>query len=332
MSTTVTQQRPINTLLQEILPQLYLSTMFEDYLKAKKIEGLSEGTLEIYHRNLKNFIDYCDTVLIKNVTQVDVGLIRDYMNFMTGNGHNPGGCHQAYRSIRSFIYWSEAEEEDSDEIKSWSNPFRSKRLKAPKLTEEPLEPVPDDVVRKMLDSCDKSLKGLRDKAILMVLTDTGVRAAELYHMLLSDVNFASRSIVVTKGKGGKPRPVFFCRETKKVLVAYLRKREDRIPYLFVTLSYRGRDAKELDYSALRDLIDAVSKKAGVETPTIHSFRRTFAITMLRNGTDIFTLQRLMGHADLQILRRYLRQNITDLKAAHDKFSPVASLHKKSPYS
>lgn len=331
MNEGVTEQRPITTLLQEILPQLYLSTMFDEFLSAKKVEGLADTTLEIYYRNIHRFIMFCDTQMVKNLTQVDVGLIRKFMIYMEDTGHNPGGCHQAYRNVRTFIYWCEAEEEDNDEIKSWRNPFLSKRLKAPKLNEEPLEPVPDEVVVKMMNCCDKTIKGLRDKAILMILTDTGVRAAELYNMMLKDVNWVNRSIVVRNGKGGKPRPVFFCKETKKVLISYLKLREDRLPNLFATITFRGRDSRNIDYRALLDIVRDVSKKAKVEKPTIHSFRRTFAITMLRNKTDIFTLQRLMGHADLQVLRRYLRQDITDLKAAHDENSPVATLLKKSPY-
>lgn len=332
MKKTTIEQKPTNPLLQEILPQLYITTMFEDFLNAKKVEGLSQGTLSIYYRVMTNFINYCDTQLIKNFTDIDAPLIRNYMNNMEENGHNPGGRHQAYRVIRTFVYWCVAEEEDSEEMMVWRNPYTSKRLKAPKLVEEPLEPVPDEDIKKMMDSCDNTIRGLRNKAILMILTDTGVRVSELTNMMLTDVDWRTRTIVVTHGKGGKPRSVFFCNDTKKALVAYLRKREDIVPNLFATYKYKWREAGSISYTAMRDIIRDIAKAASVPTPTLHSFRRTFAITTLRNGIDIFTLQRLMGHADLQVLRRYLRQTTTDLKAAHDKFSPVASMKKRTPYS
>jgi len=55
---------------------------------------------------------------------------------------------------------------------------------------------------------------------------------------------------------------------------------------------------------------------------LHDFRRAFALNYLRNGGDIYNLQKLMGHADLQVLRRYLAQTTEDLKIAHHNFSPV----------
>jgi integrase/recombinase XerD len=57
-------------------------------------------------------------------------------------------------------------------------------------------------------------------------------------------------------------------------------------------------------------------------PKLHAFRRAFALNMLRNGVDIFVLQRLMGHADLQVLRRYLAQNDQDNQLAHMRGGPV----------
>ena len=63
-------------------------------------------------------------------------------------------------------------------------------------------------------------------------------------------------------------------------------------------------------------------KAGLPEPSLHSFRRAFAINMLRAGVDVFSLQKLMGHADLQVLRRYLVQTTEDIAQAHRMGSPV----------
>jgi len=61
-----------------------------------------------------------------------------------------------------------------------------------------------------------------------------------------------------------------------------------------------------------------------DIPTPHDFRRAFALIMLRNGVDIFALQKLMGHSDLQVLRRYLAQTDQDIQTAHMRGSPVDS--------
>ena len=65
-----------------------------------------------------------------------------------------------------------------------------------------------------------------------------------------------------------------------------------------------------------------AKLADVKAPSLHSFRRAFAINMLRAGVDVFSLQKLMGHADLQVLRRYLEQTTEDISQVHRMGSPV----------
>ena len=65
-----------------------------------------------------------------------------------------------------------------------------------------------------------------------------------------------------------------------------------------------------------------ASQVGIETPSLHSFRRAFALNMLRAGVDIFSLQKLMGHADLQVLRRYLAQTDEDTLEAHRRGGQV----------
>jgi site-specific recombinase XerD len=83
------------------------------------------------------------------------------------------------------------------------------------------------------------------------------------------------------------------------------------------------DEKErLECGGLRGVLGRRAKQAGVYEPSLHSFRRAFAINMLRAGADIFSLQKLMGHADLQVLRRYLAQTTDDRAQAHRIGSPM----------
>jgi hypothetical protein len=81
----------------------------------------------------------------------------------------------------------------------------------------------------------------------------------------------------------------------------------------------------MTYTALRGLLRRRAQLAGLdEIPTPHDFRRAFALVMLRNGVDVFSLQKLMGHSDLQVLRRYLAQTDQDVQIAHMRGSPVDS--------
>jgi site-specific recombinase XerD len=94
-------------------------------------------------------------------------------------------------------------------------------------------------------------------------------------------------------------------------------RGDSNPHLWIT-----DDGEHLSYWGLKDMMKRRADKAGVETPKIHAFRRWFALTCLRNGMDIFTLARLMGHTTIQVLSRYLKQTEYDLESSHRAANPV----------
>ena len=70
------------------------------------------------------------------------------------------------------------------------------------------------------------------------------------------------------------------------------------------------------------MLERRAVEAGIETPTAHSFRRAFALSALRNGVDVYSLQRLMGHSSIQMLQPYLAQTNEDIRNAHSKGSVV----------
>jgi len=112
-------------------------------------------------------------------------------------------------------------------------------------------------------------------------------------------------------------------KARRALASYLRVRADvgDAAPLFATVT-GGR----LTYAGLRAVVRRRASKAGISTaPTLPSFRRDFAIACLRNGVDVYSLQRLMGHADLTILRRYLAQTVEDVRKAHARSGPVDRL-------
>jgi site-specific recombinase XerD len=116
--------------------------------------------------------------------------------------------------------------------------------------------------------------------------------------------------------------VFFGAKSRRELLRYLRHRKGAGP---MTPLWATRSGKRLSYAGLRDIMRRRARKAGVAVPTLHSFRRAFALYALRNGADIYSLQRLMGHSDLTVLRRYLKQTEADLQEAHRRAGPVDNL-------
>jgi site-specific recombinase XerD len=173
----------------------------------------------------------------------------------------------------------------------------------------------------MVDICKQgTFQGDRDAAILLCLLDTGARANELLSIDLDDLNQARGTILIRQGKGSKPREVYLGKLSKKALRKYLNNRKDNNQALWVTHPRAG--SGRLTYDGLRGVLTRRATDAHVEEPTPHDFRRAFALAMLRNGTDIYTLAKLMGHEGITVLQRYLKQTYQDTEAAHRRSGPV----------
>ncbi|MHB0859329.1 MAG: tyrosine-type recombinase/integrase [Anaerolineae bacterium] len=192
------------------------------------------------------------------------------------------------------------------------------------MTDEPLAPVPLDDLRQMLATCThRCLADDRDRALLLFLLDTGCRRAEVLALNLGDVDLGSGSVAVRRGKGGKARMTFLGAKARKALAGYLRYR--RGAGLAEPLWTTTQGGMRLSYGGLREIMRRRAKAAGVPAPGLHAFRRAFALNALRAGIDLVSLQRLMGHTTLDILRRYLAQTDADLQLAHAGAWPVDRL-------
>lgn len=284
------------------------------FLLAKKAEGVAIRTHSFYREKLERFVTFALQRNVQTVEDITANLIREFMLYLEETKHKPGGIHCFYRVLRVMLRWYENEVEPE----TWRNPIT--KVKPPKVPEETLEPVELVDVEAMVQTCKTGRMDMRDKAVLLALLDTGCRATEFTKIDVADVDLATGSIIVRQGKGRKPRTVFVGQKTRKAIRAYLRLRGSAEGPLFQT-----RMRTRLDYDGLREIVRQRAIAAGIERPPLHSFRRAFALNMLRNGCDLLTLQRLMGHADLSLLRRYAKQTVEDLRAVHGAASPVDRL-------
>lgn len=293
-----------------------LDREIEAFLIDRQARGLAAGSLRFYAQKLAHLREYCRTHAIQEVEGLTAPLLRRLL-LDFARDHNPGGTHGLYRALKAFLRWYELEVEPE----GWRNPMP--KIHAPKVVLEPLAPVGIDTVRRMLETCrGRSALALRDKALLLFLLDTGCRATEVTALDVGDVDLAGGTVLVRKGKGGKARTVFLGAKARRALGAYLRTRRAAPGGAPLFLGAHG---DRLRYETLRDIVRRRAAQAGVEPPTLHSFRRAFALLSLRNGVDVYSLQRLMGHADLTVLRRYLAQTEEDLRAAHERMGPVDNL-------
>ena len=300
--------------LLRLVPALSLHEELSGFLIDKEAQGLSVRTTQLYQAELGCFCKYLEGQGIDSLLDITATAIRLWLLWLAET-RNPGGVHVNYRVLKTFLRWCWMEYDIGS-----PNPIT--KVRPPKVVQQPLEPLPLPDLQAMLKTCERrTFTGDRDRALLLCLLDTGCRASESVALNVGDVNLHSGAVLVRAGKGGKTRTTFVGARSRRELSRYLRQSKDQAnDPLWLTVQ-----GTRLTYWGLRQIIRRRAERAGVPVPSLHSFRRAFALYALRNGADIYSLQRLMGHSDLTVLRRYLKQTEADLQEAHRRAGPVDNL-------
>ncbi len=204
-----------------VLEDDYLITTVEAFLNDRFAQNLSSGTLDFYRTKLKVFTSYCDGQEIKRVSQLASNDLRKFLLFLESEAHSKGGIHAFFREVRTYLRWIEDEEIEPE---NWKNPVH--KVKAPKLSKEILEPANIEDVHKMIASCRSDVLGRRDKAIMLFLLRSGVRAPELLALTKADIEPIAGEVLIRHGKGDKGRVIYVSPDARKALRAYLRLRHD----------------------------------------------------------------------------------------------------------
>jgi integrase/recombinase XerD len=159
---------------------------------------------------------------------------------------------------------------------------------------------------------------LRDRAIILTLLDSGLRASELTALQRGDVDERTGRLHIRHGKGDKSRFIFLGDTARRALWKYMatHKGKDGQP-LFAT-----RSNTAMDTDNLRHMLKCCAERAGLNNVHPHRFRHTFAITFLRNGGNVLELQAMLGHANLDTVRIYARLAQVDLREAQQRASPA----------
>ena len=168
----------------------------------------------------------------------------------------------------------------------------------------------------------ESMHGLpnaeRNRMIILILLDTGIRASELCELRIHQVDVRNNRITVF-GKGCKERTLPFSSRTGQAIWRYLAIRNDASAGDFLIVSTLDRP---FDRNTLRRTLNRIGDRAGVGDVNVHRFRHTFAINYLRNGGDPWSLQMMLGHSTMEMVKNYLALAQADLEKNHKIASPV----------
>ena len=170
----------------------------------------------------------------------------------------------------------------------------------------------------LLQNCknDGDLIGVRDAALIAVLSGSGLRRSEMVALNLGDFDPENSSLLVRKGKGGKSRTVYLPLGAVSALDAWLAVRGDA-PGALISPVFRGGrvEIRRITDQAVMVILRKRAKSAGVASFSPHDFRRTFITNLLSAGVDVLTVSRLAGHSDPATTQKYdLRPEVAKRQA------------------
>lgn len=263
-----------------------------------EVKKASVNTVSSYKNDLTKLIKYLEGQGVCEMGKVNETSLNSYILYMEREGKSPATVSRCIASTKAFILFQIRRGRlDTDP---------TERMKPPKVEKKPPVILSIEEVNGLLNQPDiKTNKGLRDKAMLELLYATGIRVSQLISLMLEDINLKNKYILV-KGDG-KERIIPFGCVAKEALKNYLSIRDELIgdnptEYLFTNLS-----GEQMSRQGFWKIIKGYGKCQNLTiqlTPQI--LRNSFAVHLMENGADIYSVQELLGHSDVSVTGGYMQ--------------------------
>lgn len=284
---------------------MLLEDILKEFIYDCQIRGLSPRTIKGYRNNNTRFFKFVNEELqVKEVEKLTRKHIQLYLQLLKEQKLTESYANGILKNIRSFLNYCVEEEYVKENVA-----IKIKWIKEPIVL---IETFTDGDVTKMLKVFNFSnYLNARNNTILATFLDTGIRSSELCGIKSSDIR--ERDIRIM-GKGNKERYVPITPFLKKYMIRYERLKEgyfkDKIrveDYYFLS-----RTGRQLTVEANLHIFSQIEEKAGIKEIRCspHTARHFYAQTQLKNGLDVYSVSRILGHENISITKRYL-QSIKD---------------------
>ena len=295
------------------------SEALKAFVIQKQVDGLSHRSVDFYERKLSMFVAFVTDKPVRSLTLQDG---QNWVLHLSSRnryvGHplkkeiaEPMSKATLRGYIRALKVWASYLAEEGY---TKANVFA--RIRLPADTKRVVEILSEEEIIRIFGAINQGTKlGARMHAILSLLLDTGMRIGELERITFQDIDFKQHRIKIT-GKGDKERFVPFGVTTSKAILAWYNmwREDDGDERLF-----------QMCQHSIAESMKRLGRKVGVERLHPHLLRHTYAVRWLRNGGDVFSLQRVLGHSDLEVTRVYIHLAQVDIEDKHRLVSPVDRL-------
>ena len=309
---------------------MQLSDAVRGYILFKTADGVSASTVRVYDYGLGKLLTFTGDV---DVGVLDTQTVRAFFVWLrsqttpSGSPLSASSLQQVHRTLKTFCAWTEREL-NAPHVDMVARPSGESRLILPFSESEvrallrAAEFTTTTATTKRKSYAQRRPSSLRNVAIVLTLLDTGLRLGELSRLDVADYDEQDGTLsVLPFGSSVKSRPrlVVVGKATRRALWRYTVGRDTadgKDSPLFTTST-----GKRMTPHWLSTFVIELGARAGVANCHGHRLRHTFAVEYLRNGGDVFSLQKLLGHKTLAMTMRYVTLLQSDLTDAHRRASP-----------
>lgn len=311
--------------------KITLENAIQQFLIEQELKGNSANTIKNYQLNLKYFTDFVGEK--KLVTELT---LQDLRNYLISLKSKPKAYNHPFkpkeekpiksisiqtyiRGLRVFIKWLQSEGYIVEDLHS--------QFKLPKATKKTIEILSDEEIERLLKTYRINTEmGLRNACIVALMVDCGLRRNEVLTLDYDNVHIA-QGIIKVLGKGDKERVVPIGTYTKKLLLKYMSGYRP-MPIAETKRLFIDANFKAMSDSALKQLFVRLRNRTKIDRLHPHILRHTFATKYLMNGGDIFSLQLILGHTSLEMVRKYSHLASSYIMDNHKKYSPLDNIYAK----
>lgn len=269
------------------------------FVKHKEAHGKATNTTKATYICILE--DFIKSIKADTVSDLDILMIDNFIDTLSLKNYKPKTIKNKIVVIRSFIKFLYSKNLID---------IRPEAIEIPRTVEVEANFLDEEEQLALI----KSARNLRDKALIMTILSSGLRASEILNLKEDDLY--RRSLIVSRGKGGKPRVTFIDPLTEKSIREYHHKRG--VDSVFVFTNSFG---KPLSRQYLSRMISETALRAGIKKRvSAHTLRHSFATNMLRKGARIEDVQPLMGHSNISTTRLYMHFTNEYLRERYDMFN------------
>ena len=301
---------------------MFLTELIREFLFDCKVRELSDLTVKNYEKQLQKFRHFVrENYQVIQFEELKPIHVKEYISDLQDRGCKPAYINDLLKAVKCMCSYAQREGYSEEVLTK-----RVKNVKQPKVLIHTFSTKEISLMIKYFNGSD--FISVRNKMILMVFFDTGIRLAELTNMKMDQIQ---DSYFIIYGKGRKERVVPKNPAVGKFLYKYLTAREKyfvgrHFEEEYVFLSKNGR---QLTNEGVRVFMREAAEAVGVN-PKVrvspHTCRHTFAHQQLKNGLDLYSLSRLLGHESVSITQRYLESiEDTQILTSARKTSVLANL-------